>query len=101
MVAVNLIRGVVIVTATLVAVTLAGLPQARDGMLACFWLTTIAFVVHPNMQHPALLGILALIVIGIRIYSANTGLHIRSGADAGREPAIVRISPMRWRTPNS
>ena len=108
-VAVNLIRGVVIVTATLVAVTLAGLPQARDGMLACFWLTTIAFfVVHPNMQHPALLGILALIVVGIRIYSANTGLHIRSAAQMLVEnrqlsedlaDALAHAEFLSWRDP--
>ena len=54
MVAVNLVRGVVLVAATLAAVTLAALPAARDAMLASFWLTTFGYYLfHPGVQHPA------------------------------------------------
>lgn len=80
-VAVSLLRGVVIVAVTLIAVTFAALPTARDAMLASFWMTAFGFIVlGPEVKNPALIAILALIVLGIRIYSSSTGHHIRRSA---------------------
>ncbi|MBL4718844.1 MAG: diguanylate cyclase [Erythrobacter sp.] len=108
-VAVNLVRGVVLVAATLIAVTLAALPAARDAMLASFWLTTFGYYLfHPGVQHPALIAILALLVIGIRIYSSSTGLHIRSAAQMLVEnrqlsedlaDALAHAEFLSWRDP--
>ena len=108
LVAVNLIRGVVVIAITLIAVTLAALPAARDAMLASFWLTSLGFFIYPGVRHPALLVILALIVIGVRIYSANTGLHIRSSAQTLVEnrqlsedlaEALAHAEFLSWRDP--
>ncbi|HCJ22340.1 MAG TPA: hypothetical protein DHV64_12605, partial [Erythrobacter sp.] len=108
-VAVNLVRGVVVIVVTLIAVTLAALPVARDAMLASFWLTVLGMIVlHPGVQHPALVVMLALIVIGIRIYSASTGEHIQSAAKVLVEnrqlsedlaDALAHAEFLSWRDP--
>ncbi|MCZ4265306.1 diguanylate cyclase [Erythrobacter sp. G21629-S1] len=108
-VAITLIGGVVVVALTLIAVTLAALPRSRDAMLASFWLTALAMtILHPQIQHPELVGILALIVIGIRIYSASTGEHIQSAAKVLVEnrqlsedlaDALAHAEFLSWRDP--
>jgi diguanylate cyclase (GGDEF)-like protein len=108
-VAVNLVRGVVVIVVTLIAVTLAALPVARDAMLASFWLTVLGMIIlHPGVQHPALVVMLALIVIGIRIYSASTGEHIQSAAKVLVEnrqlsedlaDALAHAEFLSWRDP--
>ena len=108
-VAVNLVRGVVVIVVTLIAVTLAALPVARDAMLASFWLTVLGMIIlHPGVQYPALVVMLALIVIGIRIYSASTGEHIQSAAKVLVEnrqlsedlaDALAHAEFLSWRDP--
>lgn len=80
--AVMIIPGTVLITLTLIAVTLAALPGPRDGMLACFFLTLVTlFALGTTGVNLPLLIIGGLVVIGIRVYSANTGHHIIASAE--------------------
>lgn len=108
-VAVSLIQVVVIITVTLVSVTLAALPASRDAMLVSFWATGCAIILfHPTDVHSGFLAVLTLGVLGVRIYSSNTGQHIRSSAAVfveNRElsenlaEALAHAEFLSWRDP--
>lgn len=103
------IEVVVILTTTLVAVTLAALPRSRDAMLLAFWATVAAIImVHPERIAPELLLVLTVTVIGIRMYSASAGRHIRSAAATIVEnrrlsedlaSALAHAEFLSWRDP--
>ncbi|WP_370191497.1 diguanylate cyclase domain-containing protein [Qipengyuania sp.] len=79
--AVRMIQLVVVVAVTLIAVTLAALPGSVDAMLTTFWATACALVLfHPGGGDPVMIGVLTLLILGIRIYSASAGHHMRSSA---------------------
>lgn len=108
-VAVALIQVVVIVAITLIPVTLAALPASRDAMLASFWLTAAALIfLHPDDVNPMILAVITLGIVGVRIYSANTGHHMRSSARMlveNRElsedlaDALAHAEFLSWRDP--
>ncbi len=108
-VAIALIQVVVVVTVTLVAVTLAALPASRDGMLLSFWGTATALVLfHPANVDPAMIAVVTLGVVGIRIYSASAGRHLRNSARMLVEnlrlsedlaDALARAEFLSWRDP--
>ena len=104
-----MIYAAVLMILTLIAVTLAALPGPRDGMLASFLLTlaVLAFF-YPDGQNPTILAIGAMAVIGIRVYSANTGHHIIASAEIlveNRElsdelsEALAHAEFLSWRDP--
>jgi diguanylate cyclase (GGDEF)-like protein len=109
MVAVALIQIVVVVAVTLISVTLAALPASRDAMLASFWATASGLVLfHPAGLDPAMIAVVTLSVVGIRIYSYNTGHHIRSSARVLVEnrrlsedlaDALAHAEFLSWRDP--
>ena len=108
-VAVAIIQVVVIVAITLISVTLAALPASRDAMLASFWLTASALILwHPAGLDPMLIAVVTLGVTGVRIYSSNTGHHIRSSAEMLVEnrqlsedlaDALAHAEFLSWRDP--
>lgn len=76
-----MVRAVALVAVTLIPVTLAAMPHPRDAMLASFFLTVCALALYqPETADPAIGVVAALTVIGIRVYSANTGHHIVAAA---------------------
>ncbi|QYJ06408.1 GGDEF domain-containing protein [Qipengyuania flava] len=108
-VAVALIQIVIIVAITLISVTLAALPASRDAMLFAFWGTASALILlHPADIDPMLIAVITLGVTGVRIYSANTGQHMRSSARIlveNRElsedlaDALAHAEFLSWRDP--
>lgn len=107
--AVVAIGGVSLVVLVLISVTLAALPAARDSMLASFFVTSSALVLlHPSEPPLAFLLVFGVAVIGIRVYSHNTGQHIVSSAEILVEnrrlseelaEALAHAEFLSWRDP--
>lgn len=109
LVGVTLIQIVVVLAITLISVTLAALPAPRDAMLVSFWATASALILfHPASMNPIMVAVVTLSVIAIRIYSSNTGHHIRSSARILVEnrrlsedlaDALAHAEFLNWRDP--
>ena len=72
---------VVLVTVTLIAVTMAAFPAARDGMLGSFWLVSCSVVTYnPARLDEVFMLVATIFTLGVRVYASNTGRHIVEAA---------------------
>ncbi|MBX7500086.1 diguanylate cyclase [Qipengyuania sp. YG27] len=107
--AVRMIQLVVVVAVTLISVTLAALPRSVDAMLGSFWVTACALILfHPANGDLAMIGVVTLVLLGIRLYSSSAGLHMRSAAQILVEnrqlsedlaDALAHAEFLSWRDP--
>jgi diguanylate cyclase (GGDEF)-like protein len=107
--AVRMIQLVVVVAVTLISVTLAALPRSVDAMLVSFWATACALILfHPANGDLAMIGVVTLVLLGVRLYSASAGLHMRSAAQILVEnrqlsedlaDALAHAEFLSWRDP--
>lgn len=103
------IKVVTIITATLIAVTLAAFRAGRDALLLGFWATTSAIIVfHPAGISLWLLLVPVMICVGVRMYSAQTARHMVSAAEIQVEnrrlsedlaTALAHAEFLSWRDP--
>lgn len=107
--AVATIRVIVLLVVTLIAVTLAAFPGPRDGLLASFWIVASGVVLaHPVDYDPVFVLVWAVFAGGVRVYAANTGIHIVCAARTLVEnrklaeelaEALAHAEFLSWRDP--
>ncbi|QKG71894.1 GGDEF domain-containing protein [Erythrobacter mangrovi] len=107
--AIATIHVAVMLVITLIAVTLAAFPGPRDAMLASFWIVTCTIVLaHPARFDPVFVLVSTVFVVGVRVYAANTGVHIVCAARTLVEnrklaeelaEALAHAEFLSWRDP--